>query len=82
MNSIYTFALMSDDGSMLVIDGELIVDNDGPHSPCEITGQKALAKGLHPIQVKYFDNNGGTLSMRIIGPDGKVLPATPERYTY
>lgn len=81
-DGIYTFALLSDDGSTLVVDGELVVDNDGPHSPREITGQKALAKGLHPIQVKYFDNNGGTLSMRIIGPDGKVLPATPERYTY
>ena len=40
-----------------------VVDNDGPHSPREVTGQKALAKGLHPIEVKYFDHNG--LSSRV-----------------
>ena len=30
-DDIYTFALLSDDGSTLVIDGEQVIDNDGPH---------------------------------------------------
>ena len=41
-DGIYTFNLLSDDGSTLKINGELVVDNDGPHSPREVTGQKAL----------------------------------------
>jgi hypothetical protein len=29
-DGIYTFALLSDDGSTLTLDGELLGDNDGP----------------------------------------------------
>lgn len=72
-DGIYTFALLSDDGSILTIDGNTVVDNDGPHSPREIIGQKALAKGLHPIELKYFDHNGGTLKLVVTAPDGTVL---------
>ena len=35
-DGIYTFALLSDDGSTLMLDGELLGDNDGAHSPVEI----------------------------------------------
>ena len=41
-DGIYTFALLSDDGSTLMLDGELLGDNDGAHSPVEIIVQKAL----------------------------------------
>ena len=47
-DGVYTFALLSDDGSWLKIDGEIVANNDGPHAPQEITGQRALKKGLHP----------------------------------
>jgi hypothetical protein len=30
---IYRFRLISDDGAMLYVDGQLIIDNDGVHSP-------------------------------------------------
>ncbi|MDO4180055.1 MAG: family 20 glycosylhydrolase [Bacteroidales bacterium] len=75
-DDIYTFALLSDDGSTLVIDGDCIVDNDGPHGPKEIVGQKALSKGYHPIEVRYFDQNGGQLKLRVTGSDGKEIPFT------
>lgn len=81
-DGIYTFAMLSDDGSTLVIDKELVIDNDGPHSPREVIGQKALAKGLHPIEVKYFDHNGGTLQLVVTGEDGKVLPVGSGIYAY
>lgn len=72
-DDIYTFALMSDDGSWLKIDGEMVVDNDGEHSPREIVGQTALFKGLHRINVRYFDHNGGRLSLRVLNKDGKEV---------
>lgn len=75
-DDIYTFALLSDDGSTLVIDGEQIIDNDGPHGPREVVGQKALAKGYHPIEIRYFDQNGGQLKMKVSGNDGKEIPFT------
>ena len=75
-DDIYTFALLSDDGSTLVIDGEQVIDNDGPHGPREVVGQKALAKGYHPIEIRYFDQKGGQLKMKVSGNDGKEIPFT------
>lgn len=70
-DGIYTFALLSDDGSTLMIDGKQVIDNDGPHSPREIIAQTALKKGFHPIEIRYFDNNGGTLEMSLINEKGE-----------
>jgi len=50
----YEFALLSDDGSRLYIDGGLVIDNDGVHPPQEETGSIELSKGVHTIRVSYF----------------------------
>ena len=70
-DGIYTFALLSDDGSTLTLDGELLGDNDGAHSSVEIIVQKALKAGLHPIEVRYFDCNGGVLQMELVNEKGE-----------
>lgn len=75
-DDIYTFALLSDDGSTLTIDREQVVDNDGPHGPKEVVGQKALAQGYHPVEVRYFDQNGGQLRLKVTGSDGQEIPFT------
>ncbi len=64
-DGIYTFSLMSNDGSMLYVDGQPLIDNDGPHGDKRLTAQRALARGWHRIRVEYFDmNNGGMLSVQ------------------
>ena len=64
-DGIYTFALLSNDGSMLYVDNRMLIDNDGPHGDKTLTAQRALAKGWHKMRVEYFDmNNGGVLSLR------------------
>ena len=55
-DDIYYFSLTSDDGSKLFIDNKLIIDHDGHHDALEKPGKIALAKGYHPIMVKYFEN--------------------------
>lgn len=77
-DGIYTFALLSDDGSTLALDGELLGDNGGAHSSVEIIVQKALKAGLHPIEVRYFDCNGGVLQMELVNEKGEkeALPET------
>ncbi len=68
-NGAYTFYLNSDDGSMLWVDGALVVTNDGPHAAREISATTNLTAGLHAIQVGYFQNTGGaTLELRWAGP--------------
>ncbi|MDE6500375.1 MAG: family 20 glycosylhydrolase, partial [Rikenella sp.] len=73
-DGIYTFALTSNDGSMLYVDGQLLIDNDGPHGDTRLTAQRALAKGWHRIRVEYFDmNNGGMLSLQWQRPGDETL---------
>jgi alpha-L-fucosidase len=55
----YIFSLASDDGSRLTLDGELLIDNDGPHSITEKSGVAALARGLHSITLDFFEISGG-----------------------
>lgn len=50
----YTFSLLSDDGSKLIIDNKVIIDNDGVHPPTEKIGTVYLKKGIHEIEVPYF----------------------------
>ena len=72
-DGIYTFALLSDDGSYLKLDGKMVVDNDGEHSPREIIGQHAMRRGLHPLYARYFDHNGGQLRLRVMDAQGREV---------
>jgi len=50
----YMFTLDSDDGSVLYIDGRLIVDDDGVHATQHAGGRAKLATGMHHLRVSYF----------------------------
>jgi alpha-L-fucosidase len=58
-DDVYEFALTSDDGSRLWIDGALVVDNDGLHGTVETRGRVALAAGAHALRVEWFNRTGG-----------------------
>jgi len=51
---VYRWSLLSDDGSKLYIDDELVIENDGLHSPQEQRGEIELREGMHRIRVSYF----------------------------
>lgn len=72
-DGIYTFFLASDDGSWLMIDDVMVVDNNKEQSLTERVGQHAMKKGLHWVEVRYFDHNGGTLKLRMLDKDGKEM---------
>ncbi|MBL7826621.1 MAG: alpha-L-fucosidase [Saprospiraceae bacterium] len=55
----YQFWLESDDGSLLYIDQEKIVDNDGDHGMEEKSGIAYLQKGWHSIRLLYYNAGGG-----------------------
>jgi len=50
----YTFYTVSDDGSALYVNGELVVDNDGLHVSRERQGSINLAQGEHDIVVEVL----------------------------
>jgi hexosaminidase len=51
---IYTFYTGSDDGVLVFIDDELIVDGDSLHHGITNKGRAALMPGLHKIDIRYF----------------------------
>ena len=66
---IYTFQLRSNDGSLLTIDGENLIDNDGVHESIQKTGQIALEAGFHPFVLLYFQGGGdAVLDLTCEGP--------------
>lgn len=77
-DDVYTFFLASDDGSRLVVDGKLVVDNDGLHSMQEQSAPVALAAGAHAIEIGYFNKTGGAelrLSWARLGQKPTPVPA-------
>jgi len=77
-DGVYGFSTLSDDGSLLLIDDQPVVDNDGKHPVYEKGGSVALQKGYHRFTLKYF-NIGITGSLRVFmtlpdKPTGELSP--------
>jgi mono/diheme cytochrome c family protein len=65
----YTFWTRSDDGSRLYIDDKEVVNNDGHHSPQDVSGEIELRAGDHPFTLTFFEWVGGeTLVLSWQGP--------------
>ena len=53
------FATISDDGSMVYIDGIAVVSNNFFQAPTLATGLVNLTPGVHTIDIEYFQGGGG-----------------------
>jgi hexosaminidase len=60
----YGFSTQSSNGSVLLIDDQVVVDNDGKHRLFEQGGSVPLQKGYHKLTFKYF-NSGGRGGLKI-----------------
>lgn len=89
-NGIYTFTLNSDAGSKLYVDGQLVVNWDGEHSPSSLSGWIGLQAGNHTLNVQcfcdtqpttlfseYFD----TLTLSYSGPGISLMPVPVSAYS-
>lgn len=52
----YAFRLISDDGSRLLVDDQLVIDHDGLHSAEPKDGSVHLTSGYHALRIDYFDH--------------------------
>ena len=90
----YRFALASDDGSRLYIDGKKMIDIDGIHGTVREDATVNLAGGIHSIRLSYFQGPRFQLSLMlgIAGPGDKDFrvfntnefkpPANPADWKY
>ncbi len=71
---VYRFFLESFDGSRLIIDNKIVIDNDGVHYEIFKEGYVALEKGIHNIEVQYFDfERRETLNLKIGKQAGEMV---------
>jgi hypothetical protein len=61
----YHFRLLSDDGSMLYIDGRRIINNDGQHPPVSREGMATLQAGEHNLYVNYYQGPRENIALQL-----------------
>ena len=77
-DGVYRLILNSDDGSVLRIGREVIVDNDGPHPAQDVGALLRLKKGFLPIRIDYFELSGDAeLNLFIENSSGQRSDAAP-----
>ncbi|CAE7477052.1 PKHD1L1 [Symbiodinium sp. CCMP2456] len=78
----YTFYLGSDDGSLLYLNGALVIDNDGLHGFRERSTTETLLQGgsIHAVSVLFFQASGSSgCVFKYQGPDtgGQIVVVPP-----
>ncbi|WP_332698194.1 PA14 domain-containing protein [Devosia sp.] len=61
----YELMLLADDGAMLSVDDENVIDNDGIHAPTPVATKIKLEKGLRNFRVRYFQGPGPDLALML-----------------
>ena len=73
----YTLATDSDDGSLVYLDGRLVVDNGGRHPRRLVSESIDLARGPHALYVLYFQDRGELHFDLRWARDGAPLESVP-----
>lgn len=66
---IYQFAVFSDDGSILSINGNVLIDHDGQHSPawkCATSPVTLIQGNLYDVNLKYFQGPRTQIALRLM----------------
>ncbi|PYM10695.1 MAG: hypothetical protein DME18_15745, partial [Verrucomicrobia bacterium] len=74
----YTFFSASDDGALVYIDGQLVVNDGENHGTGEASGTILLSAGAHPFETRFFENGGdAVLVVSWTGPGfaKQIIPA-------
>ena len=80
---LWEFAVTSDDGAVLEIDGRLAVNGDGSHANYTATGHIALRKGMHAFRLLYLeDYEGQNLEWAWKRPSSDTFEPIPETAIY
>ncbi|MFY0256315.1 family 20 glycosylhydrolase [Chitinophaga sp. 30R24] len=77
---IYSFYLTVDDGGILYIDDQEVVNNDGWHAPLQKSGQIALEKGWHPVKLAFVEGGGGYTLKLEYSVNGSLLQSIPDAW--
>ncbi|MBD8078433.1 family 16 glycoside hydrolase [Cellulosimicrobium arenosum] len=75
----YTFRVTNDDGALVYIDEQLVIENDGPNDSTSVEGSATLTAGVHPLRIDYYE---GAYSERLTlewkAPGSSAFEVVPE----
>ncbi|MBL9113051.1 MAG: hypothetical protein JNM74_27435, partial [Myxococcales bacterium] len=60
----YDLTINSDDGAVVYVNDQKIVDNDGVHTATEKTGPVHLDPGTHSLRIDYFQAAAGPVALQ------------------
>jgi hypothetical protein len=79
----YSFWVESDDGSILYIDGGVVVNNDGLHGMVAKQANKDISAGVHSLKLEYFERGGHAgMLFKLKGPDTANAWSYGQSYIY
>lgn len=55
---MFYFTTTSDDGSVLLINDQVVINNDGVHASITVSGFAEISSGLNDIEILYFERTG------------------------
>lgn len=79
---IYSFYFTCDDGGVLKIADQVVIDNDGQHAPVMKSGQIALEAGFHPFHIDFIEAGGGFTLKLQYSVNGSPVQAIPDDWFY
>lgn len=80
----YEFKLSSDDGSILYIDGNKFIDNDGLHPVEEKVKSIRLSEGLHTFRLDYYQGPRTEIALQLFWrtDSSKAFEIIPAKYFF
>lgn len=69
------FSTSSDDGSILTVDGAIVINNDGNHSITTKNGSKLLRRGVKSFTLAYAQTGGGNFAL-MLNLNGQIAPGS------
>tara|TARA_B110000037_G_scaffold159789_1_gene180368 strand:- start:7046 stop:9958 length:2913 start_codon:yes stop_codon:yes gene_type:complete len=77
-----SFRLVSDDGSVLKLNGKEIIDNRGDHGPIAVVGTRTLKKGFNSFKLQFHQGGSGSALSLQWSDDGKKFEVVPAAAFY
>jgi predicted alpha/beta superfamily hydrolase len=74
--NLYNLWIVSDDGSKVYLNNQLLLDNDGLHAADNpVVKLVPLNPGYYPIMIRYFEKNGGeSVTFGYVAGKKKLVP--------
>ncbi|HRI11903.1 MAG TPA: hypothetical protein PLX89_02770 [Verrucomicrobiota bacterium] len=75
-----SFALSSDDGARLFVDGQEVLNGDGRHFEQRVSVVRVMAPGIYDVRVLYFNSTGPGVVRLEVGDHGRLRSPVTARY--